>query len=176
MRRYEMRRLTMTVLATAGLTGSLYAYHGLGAQQPAGPDFRPLEFLVGSCWSGPFAGSTKVDEHCFEWVFDRKFIRDRHIVRGTPDYRGETIYGWDPIAKKLSYWYWSSEGLVIVGTVEYTPDGIVFPSRYATAEGPVELKATWKQLGADAYSVSSAQRAGTGDWKTMWAAEMKRKR
>jgi hypothetical protein len=169
-----MRRSATIMMAAAVLGGSLFVSHELGAQQEPKPDFKPLEFLVGRCWTGPFAGSNKVDEHCFEWVFDKKFIRDRHIVRGTPDYKGETIYGWDPIAKKLSYWYWNSEGLVIVGTVEYTPDGIVFPSRYATAEGPVELKATWKQLSNDAYSVSSAQRAGTGDWKTMWTMEMKR--
>ena len=58
-----------------------------GAQSPARNVFAPLEFAVGSCLTGPFPGGKAVDEHCFEWVYDRKFIRDKHIVRNTSSRR-----------------------------------------------------------------------------------------
>lgn len=165
-----MRRIASLLLA-----GALCITSRANAQQTAAPDFRPLEFLVGSCWIGTFPDGKNTDEHCFEWVFDRKFIRDRHVVPGVVPYRGETIYGWDPIAKSLSYWYWNSEGMVIIGRVEFTPDGIVFPSRYATPQGDVELKAVWVRDGADAYRVSQTQ-LRDGVWKPLWTMRMIRRR
>ena len=164
----------MRVIALLVLGGALKA-SGLAAQSaPSRPDFAPLEFLVGSCWLGAFPDGKKSDEHCFEWVYDRKFIRDRHIVRGGPAvYQGETIYGLDPTTKQLSFWYWSSDGLVTVGRVEYTPEGIVFPERYTTAKGVVELKAVWSRVGSDGYRVWQAQRADSA-WKTLWTMDLKR--
>jgi hypothetical protein len=41
-------------------------------------------------------------------VFDRKFIRDRHVVRGADGrYDGETLFGWDDREKQLAFWYWT---------------------------------------------------------------------
>lgn len=144
--------------------------------QPTIPDFRPFEFLVGDCWVGTFPDGKQTDEHCFEWVYDRKFIRDRHVVRnGKEPYAGETIYGWDSKAKRLAFWYFNSEGDVMVGTVEYRPDSIVFPTQYETDKGTVELRATWTRTGPDGYRVAQSQRAGEA-WKPLWAMELKRKR
>jgi hypothetical protein len=143
--------------------------------QPPGPDFRPLEFLVGHCWVGTFPDGAQTDEHCFEWVYDRKFIRDRHVVRnGKAPYSGETLYGWDPKARQLAFWYFNSEGDVIVGTVEYHADSIVFPTRLETDKGPVELRATWTRAGPDRYRVAQSRRAGTA-WEPLWTMELKRK-
>ena len=76
------------------------------------------------------------DEHCFEWVYERKFIRDRHVVRnGQAPYAGETLYGWDPKEKRLAYWYWNSDGEMLVGAVEYRADSIVFPTRVHDRQG-----------------------------------------
>jgi hypothetical protein len=145
----------------------------LGTPQFNTPDFRPLEFLVGSCWVGAFPDGKATDEHCFEWVYDRKFIRDRHVVRSQA-YSGETLYGWDPRQKHLAFWYWNSEGEVLVGTVEYQGDSVVFPTRHETPQGTVELRATWTRTGPDSYRVEQAQRAGE-TWKPLWGMELKRK-
>ena len=143
--------------------------------QPKTPDFRPLAFLVGDCWEGTFPDGKQTDEHCFEWVYDRKFIRDRHVVRnGKAPYAGETIYGWDAKEKRMAYWYWNSDGEMMAGTVEYRPDSIVFPTRYETDKGTVELRATWTRTGPDSYRVAQSQRAGDA-WKRLWAMELKRK-
>ena len=139
------------------------------------PDFRPLEFLVGHCWVGAFPDHKATDEHCFEWVFDRKFIRDRHVVRnGDSPYAGETLYGWDAEKKRLGFWYWNSEGEVIVGAVEYRPDSIVFPTKHVTDKGTMELRATWTRTSERSYRVEQSQRAGEA-WKPLWTMELKRK-
>jgi hypothetical protein len=143
-------------------------------QQRTTPDFRPLEFLVGHCWVGTFPDGKATDEHCFEWVFDRKFIRDRHVVRnGAAPYAGETLYGWDSEKKRLGFWYWNSEGEVLIGAVEYRPGSIVFPTRHVTDKGTVELRATWTRRGEDSYRVEQSQRAGEV-WKPLWTMELKR--
>jgi hypothetical protein len=166
-----MRLPTGLTAVAAFTTLSLFDLH-----QVQTPDFRPLEFLVGDCWAGTFPDGKQTDEHCFEWVYDRKFIRDRHVVRnGKAPYAGETLYGWDTKEKRLAFWYWNSEGEVMVGTVEYRPDSIVFPTRYETDKGPIELRAVWTRIGLDSYRVEQSQRAGVA-WKPLWAMELKRKR
>jgi hypothetical protein len=165
-----MRAMKVVVLA-----GALLGARALGAQQARPDVFRPLEFLVGSCWIGTFPDGKKTDEHCFEWVFDRKFIRDRHVVRGGGPYEGESLYGWDPVAKQLAFWYWNSGGMISTGHIDDTADGIVFPGRYSTSKGEVELKAVWTRLGTDGYRVWSGQRTAEG-WKTLWTMDLARKR
>ncbi len=163
---------------STGLT-ALAAYSALSLfpiPQTTAPDFRPLEFLVGDCWVGTFPDGKVTDEHCFEWVYERKFIRDRHVVRnGQAPYAGETLYGWDPKEKRLAYWYWNSDGEMLVGTVEYRADSIVFPTEYTTDKGTVEMLATWTRTGPDSYRAATSQRAGDA-WKPLWAMELKRKR
>jgi hypothetical protein len=140
-------------------------------QPSSTPDFRPLEFLVGHCWEGTFPDGKATDRHCFEWVFDQKFIRDRHVVRndaGTAPYSGETLYGWDAEKKQLGFWYWNSEGQVLTGGVEYRLDSIVFPTKLVTDKGTVELRAIWTRQGPDRYRVEQSQRAGS-EWKPLWS-------
>lgn len=157
------------------LLGAMTGPRTIAAQQAQGPDFGPMEFLVGKCWVGSFPGGKMTDEHCFEWVFDRKFIRDRHVVRGGEQlYQGETIYGWDSLARKLSYWYWSSDGLTIFGRVEYTTSGISFPSRYGTPKGEVELQVVWTWEGTDGYHVVQSQKVGS-EWKPVMEMSLTRK-
>jgi hypothetical protein len=143
----------------------------LEAQSSRSPDFRPLEFLVGRCWVGTFPDGKQTDEHCFEWVFDHKFVRDRHVVRhGDAPYAGETLYGWDPKEKRLAFWYWNSDGEILRGTVEYAAKRIVFPTEYDTETGPVELRAIWTPLGPDHYRAEEQQHVGS-EWKTLRTME-----
>jgi hypothetical protein len=67
------------------------------------------------------------------------------------------------------------DGEVLVGTVEYRPDSIVFPTRLETDKGIIELRATWTRTGPNSYRVAQSQRAGEA-WKPLWAMELKRKR
>jgi hypothetical protein len=160
------------LLGAAVLVTALVA--GNASAQPARtPDFTPLAFLVGSCWKGNFPGGKETDEHCFEWIYDKKFIRDRHAVRGGTPYDGETIYTWDAARQKLTYLYIGSTGDVVTGVVEPQGDSIVFPSRIATPKGDVEIEAVWTRLGADAYRVRQRQKAAAG-WKELFAMELKR--
>jgi len=171
-----MRR--SAVIALVGTVVGTVLGAPLAAQAPraaADSAFAPLAFLVGSCWVGTFPDGKQTDEHCFEWVYGGRFVRDRHVVRGGPPYEGETLYWRDPATKGLAYWYWSSDGGTITGRVEPGPEGIVFPSRHRTAQGETELKAVWTRSGADAYRVWNGRREGDG-WKELWTMELVRKR
>jgi hypothetical protein len=162
--------------STGWTTAAFSALFLFQAPQPSTPDFRPLEFVVGDCWVGTFPDGKATDEHCFEWVYDHKFIRDRHVVRnGKAPYSGEALYGWDPKEKRLAFWYWNSDGDFLPGNVEYHPKSIVFPTRLETDKGTIELRATWTRTGPDSYRVDQSQRAGAV-WKPLWTMELKRKR
>jgi hypothetical protein len=142
--------------------------------QSAPEPYRPMEFLVGSCWTGAFPNGKATDEKCFEWVFDRKFIRERHVVCGqAKPYAGETIFAWDPREKRIAFTYLNSLGGISTGWGEDASEGLVFPERHVSAGNVREMKAVWKRSGADAYSVSQAEKVGDG-WKTLWTMELKR--
>jgi hypothetical protein len=160
-------------LAGALLLGLLP--HPPQAARSAPDALAPLAFVVGSCWKGTFPDGRKTDEHCYEWVFDRKFIRDRHVVEGDgqPPYRGETIFGWDAAAKRTGYWYWSSEGFVLTGAVETRDGRIIFPSRMTGPDGEMELEARWTRRGPDAYYVEQRRRTAQG-WQVLWTMELTR--
>jgi hypothetical protein len=152
---------------------AISAAFALRAQDPADPDFGRLATLVGRCWIGTFPDGKQTHEHCFEWVFGRKFIRDRHIVRnGKAPYQGETLYGWESKEKRVAFWYWNSEGQILRGRVEYRPDAIVFPAELETPDGPVELRAAWTRMGPQGYQAEESRRVG-GQWKTLWTVELK---
>jgi hypothetical protein len=158
------------------LIGALLASAPIHAQTPSSFDgkFAPLEFLIGSCWRGTFPGSTQTDEHCFEWVFDHKFIRDRHVVRGGGPYGGETIYFWDPAANHIGFSYWNTEGQMMSGhLVSSTVDTLTFATTVTMPAGPAELRTTWVRLGSDGYRARELQRVGDA-WKELFAIEMTR--
>jgi hypothetical protein len=158
-----MRRLIAVALL-------LLAARTADAQQAP---LAPLEFLVGHCWIGTFPDGKATDEHCFEWMYDRKFIRDRHVVRGGDPYSGETIYMWDAAAKRITFQYYSSAGFVIPGTAIPSAEGIEFPHRQKTAAGEVDAKAVWTRLGTDGYRVWQGQKNADGTWKTLWTMDLK---
>src|SRR3954468_13578670 len=81
----------------------------------------PLAFLAGSCWKGTFAGRNVSDEHCFTWMYNQRFLRDRHVVAGdSVPYQGETTYAWDAGQKQIVYWYIALPGFYSHGNVEPT--------------------------------------------------------
>lgn len=143
----------------------------------AGPlrdPLRPLQFFVGSCWTGTFPGGKTTDTHCFDSVFGGKFVRDRHIVRGGKEpYEGETIYGWDPRQKKVVYTYWASDGGLSTGTMEQVDGGLMFPESYEGDRGSAKMRNVWTITGADTYDVVVSQ-SKDGVWREMWRMTMRR--
>jgi hypothetical protein len=164
----------MTNLHRCLLAASLAMTPAFSPPFIAQTNFRPLEFLVGHCWIGTFPNGKETDEHCFEWVFDHKFIRDRHVVRGGDPYEGESLYRWDETAKRIGYNYWNSAGQMMTGSVEETPEGVVFPQRLETASGTTEMKAIWTRPSPDSYHVWVGQKTGA-EWKVLWTMDLKRK-
>jgi hypothetical protein len=162
--RIIMRRI-IAVVALA-----LFATSTLHAQSP----FAPLEFLVGNCWRGTFPGSAQTDEHCFEWVFDHKFVRDRHAVRGGQPYGGETIYFWDVEQKRIAFSYWNTEGQMMQGFIASAAgDSLTFVTSVAERTGRTELRSTWTRHGDAGYRVTQFQRSADS-WKEIVSMEKKR--
>lgn len=159
-----MHRLLFSVVVAA------FAASPLRAQSSA---FAPLEFLVGHCWRGVFPGGAQTDEHCFEWIFDRKFVRDRHVVRGGQPYGGETVYFWDAEQKRIAFDYWNSDGQMMHGFIAAVAgDSITFVTSIVQPTGRLELRSVWLRRGDDGYRVTQLQRAGD-NWKEIVSMEMK---
>jgi hypothetical protein len=152
----------------------LLAAGRLDAQAPASTRFGPMEFVVGSCWIGTFPDGKQTDEHCFDWMFDRQFIRDRHQVRGGKPYSGESVYSWDVQEKRVAFLYWNSDGFTSTGYAQETPEGILFPTKYPTGKSVLELRSLWTRTGTDSYRVKVTQLTD-GQWRELWSMEFKRK-
>ena len=146
---------------------------GAAAAPPApslSEGLRPLAFVVGHGWRGEFAGSKKVDTHCFESVYGGKHIRDRHeVVGGKGVYRGETIFSWNANLGQVEYTYWNSLGGVSRGTM--TPkDGFLDfgDETYVGSDGKTMTIATSWRPGTSSYEVISTKNGVTGGPVTVY--------
>lgn len=147
------------------------------APPPAADPFKDMAFLGGHCWKGSFPGQAQTDEHCFEWVYDRHFLRDRHVVHGDnhPDYLGETLYYWDPEQKQLQYLYIENQGGFSKGSVSAVADGLMFPpTAYVDDDGKQQVyRSHWKRAGDDAYEAINEFKTRDG-WTVAWKVTMYR--
>lgn len=118
--------------------------------------YQPLAFLAGHCWRGAFPGGKQTDEHCFSWIYDGKFLRDRHTVRaeGKPDALGESIYLWNPAQNQLEYLYIESNGGFSRGPVSQDKDSLIFPdTTYVEGGRTMVYRSRWRHSAANAYDV-----------------------
>ena len=134
-------------------------------------ELAPLQFLVGSCWTGTFPDGKVTDTHCFEPVFGGQFIRDRHVVRGAKEpYEGESLHAWDPRKKSLVYTYWASNGTLSTGTAQPQPSGeIVFPEDHSSGSS---IRSVWTPH-ADSYDVVVSEQTDD-QWRELWRMTLKR--
>jgi hypothetical protein len=133
--------------------------------------YQPMAFLAGHCWKGAFPDGKQSDEHCFSWVYDGKFLRDRHTVRveGKPDALGESIYFWNSSARQLEYLYIESDGGFSRGAVSTDRDALIFPDSTFVENGKTMVyRSRWQRSGAAAYDVVTEFQAKDG-----WVAGFK---
>jgi hypothetical protein len=146
---------------------------GAGAQAPEAGNFEPMAFLVGSCWKGTFPDGKSADEHCYEWVWGGKFVRDRHVVKSArPDYEGETLFAWDASRKQIVFWYFTNQGFYTTGALEPRDGELVIPET-VVGEKTTERKTVIRPNGRDSYTVRSETKEASG-WKEQWTMELKR--
>lgn len=164
-----------SLLVTAGLAtvAVVPGPERAGAQSSDGGHFKPMAFLVGSCWKGTFPDGKSTDEHCYEWLWGGKFIRDRHVVKSSrPDYEGETVFAWDATKKQIVFWYVTNQGFYTTGTLEPRDGELVVPET-VVGDKTSEMKTVIRPSGPDAYTVRSEMKEASG-WKEQWTMELKR--
>lgn len=166
-------RVATGKLATLCVLLSGSAAHG-GDATPAAP-LAPLKFLGGYCWNGTFADGKTTDEHCYEWVYGGKFLRDRHVVRGGEQpYQGETLYFWDGELKAIAYIYFNSDGGVSRGTLKADGDQLLFPAeRYNEGGKTREFSTTITRDGEQGYA-SITHELKDGQRVEAWRTSFKR--
>ena len=141
------------------------------------PDpLQPLAFLAGHCFKGDIPERRDTDEHCFQWLYGGKALRDVHTVRGAthPDYVGETTYYWDSVAKRIEFLYVENAGGVMRGTVEPGERAIVFPeTQYVAGGQAMTLRVRWSLLPDQGYEAWSEVQGKQG-WSTFFRVRMAR--
>jgi hypothetical protein len=137
---------------------------------------KPMAFLAGHCWKGSFPDGKQTDEHCFQWLYDGRALRDTHTVRapGRPDYIGETTYYWDSVARQVQFLYFENQGGISRGTMEATSGALIFPATQYVADGQaMTYRVRWTPIGDDAYEAWSEAQGPKG-WATMFKVTLKR--
>lgn len=158
------------------LVSLLSAALAQATSSPLTSELQPLAPLIGQCWRATFPGTSRTDTHCWTVMPGGRQVRDRHVVRGAPSpYSGESIYRWDPQARRIRYDYYASDGGHSSGFVEPRTDGLAFPDEtYVSASGrPLVLRngMTWDS--PTAYTGVSEMRQGE-TWRQMWRMRFER--
>ncbi|HEY4646414.1 MAG TPA: hypothetical protein VIH25_09050 [Steroidobacteraceae bacterium] len=161
-------------LAIIGL-GASVALCAFADDKSANEQLMPLAFLAGYCWGGPFADGKATDEHCYEWMYGGRFLRDRHIVRGgEKPYRGETIFFWDGAENAVGYIYFNSDGGVSRGILKVEGEALLFPAeRYTEGSTTREFSTTLVRENADSYYTSTRE-LKDGKWQEAWRVAYRR--
>jgi hypothetical protein len=137
---------------------------------------KPMAFLAGHCWKGDFPEKAQNDEHCFEWVYGGKALRDLHTVHapGRPDYLGETMYYWDSASRQVGYLYVENLGGISRGTMQSAPGALVFPATQYIADGQaMTYRVRWTLIDEKSYEAFSEMQVKDA-WVTMFKLTMKR--
>jgi hypothetical protein len=132
---------------------ALASFPAFAAPDPA---LDPLAFLAGHCWIGTMPGTADTDEHCFAWIYDGRYLRDRHVVRRGEKtvYEGETTYYWNSVAKQVEYFYVTAAGGHSLGTMKIDGDALDFPAAVMESGGKsFVFRGRWKRAGEDGYEV-----------------------
>ncbi len=139
-------------------------------------ELQPLAFLVGSCWRATFPDSANTDTHCYTMMLGGRYIRDLHVVEGAPaPYSGETIFRWDPHARRIRYDYYASDGGTSGGFADPTPTGINYPEEnYVGGNGQTMILRNLLVHQGEGYSATSSARQADGSWREMWTMRFTR--
>ena len=159
-----MLAITMAVLVQAAPAPALTA------------ELQPLAPLVGSCWRATFPNATSTDTHCYTAMLGGRFIRDVHVVEGGPTpYSGESVYRWDPQARRIRYEYYASDGGYSSGFADRTPTGFDFPEEtYVGGDGQTMVLRTVQTGNGEAYARTTSARQPDGNWREMWTMRFTR--
>ena len=155
------RSRLLAVIAVCG------AIAGAARAQPS--PLAPLEFLAGHCWEGEFAEGGSWDRHCYEWAYEGRFLRDRHVVTGKRGpYGGETLYRFDGNDQQIVYHYFDSTGGYSTGRVEPAEGELRFPEeRYQEGDRERVLRTVWRRDG-DVRLISVTEERKGDQWVEAW--------
>ena len=147
--------------------------------QPApalSPNLQALAFLVGSCWRATFPNTTRTDTHCYSAMLGGRYIRDLHVVEGAPTpYSGESIYRWDPQARRIRYDYYATDGGYSGGFADPTATGLTFPAdTYVGGDGETMVMRTVQTGNGETYTRTTSARQPDGSWREMFTMRFTR--
>lgn len=153
------------------------AMQATGATPPPAlaAELQPMAALVGSCWRASFPGGRATDTHCYTAMLGGRYIRDVHVVAGGPPYSGETIYRWDPLARRIRYDYYASDGGHSSGSAAPTETGFDFPEEiYVGGDGQVMVMRTVQTGSGETWSRTTSARQPDGSWREMFTMRFTR--
>ena len=157
-------KLRLSILALACLTVPLFAAESEGPTE----ELQQLGSLVGKVWVGEFPGGNMTDEQRFEWIFEKKFLRNTHRVidaEGKVTYEGETIFAWHPAGQTLVWWYFNATGGFITGTITESEAGWEFEGiNHSPPPQPPRVRGLWKIVSEDEWQ-STQYFYDSGEWK-----------
>lgn len=149
--RFMPLALALSVPAMAGA--------GPATGAPSQQSLTMFDRLLGRCYIAS-VGPNSTDRHCFEGIYGRKHVRDRHSVTvdGKVVYAGETIYSRD--GDTVVFTYFNTLGGVGHGKASATPGGISFTgSMRGTPNGAVQsMNSNWRWQ-AGGYAASDGKGA-----------------
>ncbi len=132
----------------------------LSAAEPPPLDqrFAAIAPLVGHCWIAPIGADGLRDVQCYEWVYEKQFVRSTHRVLGGQGkaYQGTTMYAWDGRHQRLRYDYYASTGAVSEGHAEARGEDWLFSETHVDTSGrEIHLRTTLTHDDPRHYSVAT---------------------
>lgn len=115
--------------------------------------------LVGSCWTGTYAGGAISDTQCYDLQYGR-FMRGtiEVVQKDRPHSRGDSVFAWNAKEKRIDYWFWADNGHYGSSEAFVEGNAIRFQSK--------DTRRIWTRIDADSFRVVQEKQEGTA-WKAV---------
>jgi hypothetical protein len=174
-----MRGVRLALAALAFVAGAAWAQAVAPAEGPLA-GFGWFADLAGSCWKGTQADGRAADTQCYS-VQHERLLRGTiriHIERpggAAPiDFEGDSVFAYEPAAKKVVYTQWGSDGSYATGEMVREGDTLFFSNRRPDG-AEARVRFAWRRVDADSFKVTRERKEDAG-WKEVVSVVYRRAR
>jgi hypothetical protein len=151
------------------------------ASDDAGEHLRPFGWfaeLIGSCWTGDYPDGRTSDTQCYSSQYGRVLrgtieLQGVHNGRAVASFEGDSVYAWNPKAKRIDYTFWANDGTYGTARAYLEGEAIVHISDRPPDSKAPEIRSVWRRIDADTFEVTREKKSADS-WERVFSVRYRR--
>lgn len=121
--------------------------------------------MAGHCWSGTYPDGRTSDTQCYSAQFGRLLrgsikLSGMHGSKQVDNFEGDSVYAWNPKAKRVDYTFWASDGTYGTGEMFLEGEQLIFPAPGGADSTAGGMRSVWRRVDVNSFVVTREKRQG----------------